>query len=316
MNQKHTEMKKHAIFFLVMIACLFTGCIKEDQSDCRRSFTLLFRYNGDGTTDIFPDKVTKVNLYVYDTADRALIRSYELDQADLQSLQGIRLDDLEPGTYEAVCWGNAYESSSVLAAEQRETGVMAAPEYHAGNPVDTNDELYHVAKTFTITNAWTDQQDICYFNCAHIDVTVRLEGFEDFVFADTRADGNCPVGMRLENLPGYCDFSGTPFDEQTLYLPGLTAVADDDATAYESRFHTLRFGDDGEVALRLTRPDTDAPFYTLPIRQFLDAHDLSVEDRQEVALNIVLRLDADGVSISVAPFEEEDIHPGLDERNN
>lgn len=308
-------MKKYAIFFFIMIACLFTGCIMEDQSDCRRSFTLLFRYNGDGTTDIFPDKVTKVNLYVYSTDSRALIRSYELNQADLQKLQGIRLDDLEPGTYEAVCWGNAYESSIVQAAEQRETGVMTAPEYQAGTPVDTNDELYHVAKTFTITNAWTDQQDICYFNCAHIDMTVRLEGFNNIAFTDTRADGSCPVGMQLENLPGYCDFSGTTFDEQTLYTPAL-GVATDDATAYESNFHTLRFGDDGEATLCLTHPDTGIPFYTLPIQQFLDIHHLSVEDHQEVALYILLRLNSDGISVSVAPFEDEDIHPGLDERNN
>ena len=78
----------------------------------------------------------------------------------------------------------------------------------------------------------------------------------------------------------------------------------------------MRFGDDGEAALRLTRPDSGEPFYTLPIRQFLDAHDLSVEDRQEVALNIVLRLNTDGITVSVTPFEDEDIHPGVDERNN
>lgn len=305
-------MKKYAIFFMLLTACLFAGCIKDDLSDCRRSFTLLFRYSGDGTKDIFPEKVTKVHLYVYDTEDQVIVRSVELDRAALQQKQGVRFDDLEPGSYLAVCWGNVYESSIVRKAEQFGAGTVAAPEYHDGTSVDTNDELYFGKKTFTITNAWTDQQEVCDFQCAHIDMKVRLEGFENYVLpGQTRASDNIPVVLRLVNLPGYCDFSGKPLDEQTLYEPLLAADAEV-AAAYESTFYTLRYTDDSSAQLQLINPATKEPFYTLSLAQFLADNNLSVEDEQEESVEILIRLNDDGVSISVSPFEEEDIHPGLD----
>ncbi len=308
-------MKKHTILFMLLTVCLFAGCIKEDMSDCRRSFTLLFRYVGDGTTDIFPEKVTKVHLYVYDTETQTAIRTVELDREALQSLQGYRFDDLEPGTYHAVCWGNAYESSTIRTAEQLGAGTIAAPEYHDGTSVDTNDELYYACQPFTLTNAWTNQQATCDFQCAHIDMTVRLEGFENLVVAgQTRAAGDCPIGMHLTNLPGYCDFEGTPLDEQTMHEPSLVAD-EEEAGAYETSFHTLRYGDDCNVQLHLTHPATGDAFYTLSLAQFLADNNLSVEDEQEESVEILIRLNTDGVSVSVSPFEEEDVHPGLDEKN-
>ena len=68
-------MRKTSIILLFLAAATLLGsCIKEDRSDCRRSFTLLFRYTGDGTTDIFREKVAQVHLYVYDATTRALVR--------------------------------------------------------------------------------------------------------------------------------------------------------------------------------------------------------------------------------------------------
>ena len=279
-------MKKHTILFMLLTACLFAGCIKDDLSDCRRSFTLQFRYLGDGTSDIFPEKVTKVHLYVYDTENRLLVRSVELDHAALQRFQGIRFDDLEPGSYQAVCWGNAYESTTLRMAEQFYESTVAAPEYHAGTSVDTNDELYYAKQDFTLTRAWTDQQAVCDFQCAHIDMKVRLEGFDNLVLTgNTRAQVDGSLSLQLDNC------------------------------AYETTFYTLRYGDDTNAQLHLIHPLTGEPFYTLSLSQFLENNDLSVEDEQEEAVEILIRLNTDGVSVSVSPFEEEDVHPGLDERD-
>ena len=77
---------------------------------------------------------------------------------------------------------------------------------------------------------------------------------------------------------------------------------------------TLRFADDTPGALRLVNPATGATVYTLPLADFLSANSLTVEDRQEVAVSILLHLNDDGVSVSVTPFEDEPIHPGLDEK--
>lgn len=313
-------MRKTSIILLFLAAATLLGsCIKEDRSDCRRSFTLLFRYTGDGTTDIFREKVAQVHLYVYDATTRALVRQETMDAARLEQLQGIRfeLEDLEPGNYEAVCWGNAAQATDIDQPEQRETATVAAPEHRNGQEADTNDELYYAGGTFTVANAYADQQDILDFSCAHIDLSVRLEGFDNMVL--TRADGQaataCPVGVRLDGLPAYADFDGTAHAEATAaYALQPAPVADGTPDAYETALHTLRFADDTPGALRLVNPATGATVYTLPLADFLSANSLTVEDRQEVAVSILLHLNDDGVSVSVTPFEDEPIHPGLDEK--
>lgn len=307
-------MKTKKILFLLLIASLFSGCIKENMDDCRRSFTLLFRYDGDGTTDIFRQKVSKVDLYVYNAETGELVLTRVADQAALGQLQGIRLDELEPGNYEAVCWGNVFDDSRMMAFDSKETGQIAAPNFYSGTDIFTNDELYYAAKSFTVTGAWKEQEDICIFQCSHIDVTVRLEGFQGAVYPWTRAGSDCPVDLNLAELPAFCDFYGHPSSEKETYVLDIN-TAEDDPTAYESRFSVLRFGDRNDAKLQLMKPGTDNIFYTLGIQQFLEENNISVEDHQEVSLDILLKLSSDGAHISVKPFEIEDIHPGLDERN-
>lgn len=299
---------------MLLIACIFTGCIKENMDDCYRSFTLFFKYTGDGTTDIFRQKVTKVNLYVYNTETKQMVQSYVIDRSALETLQGIRLDDLEPGSYKAICWGNAYEHSEIEQARDTDDGSITTPGYADGTPISTNDELYYGQEEFVFTKAWKDQQATCEFRCSHIDLYVRLEGFHDLVSPNTRADGQCPVDVQLIKLPGYCDFTGTPQDAQTTY--SLDVVPNkDDATIYESAFSTLRFNDVCEATLQLLNPATKEVFYSLSIEQFMADNNLSVDNRQEASLSILLKLNSDGISMTVSPFESEDIHPGLDEKD-
>ena len=53
------------ILFLDVLASL-NGCIKEDMSDCPGNCLLEFSYVGDGTTQIFQDKIHKVDMYVFE----------------------------------------------------------------------------------------------------------------------------------------------------------------------------------------------------------------------------------------------------------
>ena len=55
-----------------MFLASLNGCIKEDMSDCPGNCTLKFSYVGDGTTQIFQDKIHKVDMYVFDS-DGALL---------------------------------------------------------------------------------------------------------------------------------------------------------------------------------------------------------------------------------------------------
>ena len=51
-------MKKAIILYILLLVTV-TGCIKENLDDCET--TLYFSYLGDGTKEIFPQKIEKVD---------------------------------------------------------------------------------------------------------------------------------------------------------------------------------------------------------------------------------------------------------------
>ena len=55
-------MKKAIILYILLLVTV-TGCIKENLDDCET--TLYFSYLGDGTKEIFPQKIEKVDMYIY-----------------------------------------------------------------------------------------------------------------------------------------------------------------------------------------------------------------------------------------------------------
>ena len=56
--------KSISLMALALVAGVLAGCIREDRSDCPCDVFLDFVYTGDGDTDIFPDKIDRVNMYI------------------------------------------------------------------------------------------------------------------------------------------------------------------------------------------------------------------------------------------------------------
>ena len=54
------------VLFMLLTVGMFSGCIKEDMDDCPKYSvnTLSLSYKGDGTTEIFNDKIEQVVMYV------------------------------------------------------------------------------------------------------------------------------------------------------------------------------------------------------------------------------------------------------------
>lgn len=60
------------VFCLTLLAGAATSCIREDLDDCLSTNTLLLSYKGDGTTEIFPDKICRVEMFVFDAENRCV----------------------------------------------------------------------------------------------------------------------------------------------------------------------------------------------------------------------------------------------------
>lgn len=74
-----------------------TACIKEDLSACRSKNELILSYKGDGATEIFKDKVRRVEIFVFDSKGN-LVYSGVLPQSDVDRAKTV-LPTLDPGDY-------------------------------------------------------------------------------------------------------------------------------------------------------------------------------------------------------------------------
>lgn len=282
----------------MLLVVLATGCIKEDLDSCDTN--LIFRYFGDGTKDIFPEKIEKVDLYVY-SENGALIETIGLDQGDLRRYQGTPLN-LPAGKYRVVCWGNTKNDTRINQAMALNTALVAAPHYFTREIITTNDSLYIGSRDIEIFQD-ASNTDTVYFSSSHIKMYLELDGLEDAVWTD----GTSPIEIEVGNLSPTVDFSKTFSLENVSYRP--IVKKEENTPGYKSRFNVLRFNDKNSIYINLVSKETNKTIYTLNLKDFMQYNQISVDGINEVTIGIRFRFN--GTSVTVQPWDEEVIKPGL-----
>lgn len=282
----------------MLLVVLATGCIKEDLDSCDTN--LIFRYFGDGTKDIFPEKIEKVDLYVY-SENGALIETIGLDQGDLRRYQGTPLN-LPAGKYRVVCWGNTKNDTRINQAMALNTALVAAPHYFTREIITTNDSLYIGSRDIEIFQD-ASNTDTVYFSSSHIKMYLELDGLEDAVWTD----GTSPIEIEVGNLSPTVDFAKTFSKENVSYRPIIKK--EENTPGYKSRFNVLRFNDKNSIYINLVSKETNKTIYTLNLKDFMQYNQISVDGINEVTIGIRFRFN--GTSVTVQPWDEEVIKPGL-----
>ena len=300
-------MKSGLLILLGAAFCLLTGCIREDRSDCSCDVFLDFLYTGDGQTDIFPDKIDKVNMYVYSAADRSLAGEYELDKAALTEHQGIHLY-LRPGNYRIVCWGNAADRTHIHKVYDE--AKVAEPVWFKSDDFFTgNDELYFSELEISVPETLRDVEGTCNFECSHIDMYVQLKGFKGAIGSDgQKAD----IVVAHTGLPAYTDFFNVPAqNEKCEVIPEIHDDPDNE-DSYILKYHVLRFSEQEETAIDIRDLEGNSILDEGPISvtDFIRNYGVEIDGVQEASVAIKLTLGPIGVE--VADWNIVDVKPGFD----
>lgn len=113
------------VFCLTLLAGAATSCIREDLDDCLSTNTLLLSYKGDGTTEIFPDKICRVEMFVFDAENRC-VNSSILPEEQVKD-RTATLPPLAAGDYRIVCLGNTHHTKVDGIARAISAGCSLPP---------------------------------------------------------------------------------------------------------------------------------------------------------------------------------------------
>ena len=170
-------MKLKFFALSLVVAGLFsTSCLKEDNSDCYNTYKLILSYHGDGDTEIFPEKINRVEMYVFDESD-ACISSTVLPDEDVAARTTV-LPPLPAGEYRIVCVANTHDTGvENLTSRDYSQILFAANDYMKGKTVAGNDSLYYASTDYTIKEFSPmiyEETRTAEFASSHYDVLVEV----------------------------------------------------------------------------------------------------------------------------------------------
>lgn len=279
---------------------LLASCIKEDYSDCERTLNLTFSYTGDGQTDIFPDKITCVGLYVFDAQDK-LVQTDMIERDELKAFQGARLN-LPAGRYRVVGVGNCFDKTQVIntSAGDMSEICFCHPAAETGGEVEGNDSLYMGSRMIEVPEGYGSYDDDVAFRSSHLKVSYTVKGY-----VPSRASA---LELRVKNVLPHTNFNNEPHGDKMTYTPALERDAENgEHTGY---FNIMRHTADCDVEFELVDSATGEVVHTLALKdfcsEFADVIDLT---KQEVLIPIVVEFRSIGVIVTIPDWLVTDVDP-------
>ena len=226
------------ILSLAMIAVALGSCIREDLSECYSINKLQFVYTGnDQSSDIFQEKISSVELYIFDAAVECV---YNRALTDVElSQQEVTLPRLLVGEYRIICVANG-KNTDIMATDGKDYSAMyfADKSYTKGEATTSNDSLYWATNNITITA--DDSTVVAEFVSSHYDVYVEVIG----------VDAQSEVSIEMCGLSPCTSLdSNEAFGDPTTYYPEVKSNASKHTKS--STFSIMRHSDHTAIEVKL-----------------------------------------------------------------
>ena len=257
-------------------------------------------YQGDGETEIFQEKIDRVQMYVFD-AKGTCVASERLSDEAVQA-RVTTLPPLEPGDYRIVCVGNAYETGvEGLSSGKMENITFADMDYITGETVSGNDPLYWSSIDYTIA-PYDEYKQVetktTYFASSHFDVTVDIIG----VPALTKASGYPTI--ELVGVSPQTDFNNKAKGQATTYV--MTASHDGNRTLSAVN-NIMRHTNQSSVYLRLADA-SGASLVEVNFAEHIAKHGIDVT-KQECIIPFEIEFSSYEVTVTVPSWYIESVTP-------
>ena len=280
-----------------------TSCIREDLDACLNTNKLLLSYKGDGVTEIFSDKICRVEMFVFDAENRC-VNSSILPKEQVAS-RTVTLPPLAAGDYRIICLGNTHDTR-VEGIETGDYGRMffAAGDYFDKKQVAGNDSLYYATASYAVlpysAHKGEDQTKTIEFASSHYDLLVEVAGVS-------------PVGNRAGLLPvlevcgvSPCsDFENRACGEATDYL----LETEYEAGLLTARTNIMRHKDHENVDVCLRPAPGDEPLATVNLASFIADNPVIDCSKHEVLIPIRIEFKSGEITVSVPEWYVEQVKP-------
>lgn len=288
---------------LALLIAGISSCIREDLDDCYSTNKLLLSYKGDGTTEIFSEKICRVEMYVFDAENRCVNSS--LIPQDQVANRTAQLPPLAAGDYRIICLGNTHDTKvDNIASGDFGQMLFGASDYFAGNTVSGNDSLYYATTSYTVlpyTGAEEQVQTI-EFSSSHYDLLVEVAGIPD----PGESGGALPV-LEICGVTPCTDFENRVSGDASDYR--LEPEYRSDGMLMTAQANIMRHENHEEVYVRL-RPATRAEHLAeVNLGEFLAANPIIDCTRQEVLIPIRIEFKSGDVTVSVPEWYVEQVKP-------
>lgn len=292
-------MKFNHIYVVVLLMWgLLSSCISEDYSDCYNRYVVNLSYVGDGTTEIFAEKIDRVQMFIFDEVNTVVSKTMLTDEE--VRLQRVMLPPLDEGNYRIVFLGNPYTTSTkdISLRSRFQDLCFAADAYWNGEEVSGNDPLYWASVDQTI-EPFDEQRQVTYttahFAASHYDVSVEVTG--------------TPSALKivLEGVSPYTDYNNVAStDAEATYVLSSVFDGSDKVTA---ACNIMRHQDHENVNLRVLSLE-GTELATVNFADFLSANSRYIDcSKHEVLIPFKVVFKSANVEITLPDWAVTDVNP-------